>query len=244
MTTNTSDLHPSAAPSLREVCQAADVILFDLDSTLTDHRAAMTKAFAHWATTGGYPADLERWAAIERKWFAAFERGEISHPEQRLARVREYLHDPDMPEAQARAIFQVFLDAYAQATTAYPDAAAALAWALKTVATVGIFTNGAADIQTLKLQQAGLWDDRLHMFATKELGFAKPRPESYQAVLANLDVAPARVLVIGDSQANDVLGSIDAGMQAIHLDRSATAAHYDPRGFWIIPELSLLHTLA
>lgn len=195
-------------------------ILFDLDGTLVDHESACLEGARRWARELGVSEDPDRWNAIEIAWFKAFERGEVTHRGQRIERIRDYLHSPDMPEERAMELFQVYLKHYADSWRAYPDAVDALRRALATSATVGIFTNGAQDLQKDKLVRTGLWDDRLVMFATAQLGAAKPQPASYAAVLERLALPAESVLVIGDSLRNDVLGSRAAGMHAIHLDRT------------------------
>lgn len=194
-------------------------ILFDLDGTLVDDSQNSRIACAQWAAEIGVPAEPERWVAIEQKWFAAYERGEVTHTGQRYARMREYLRDDSLSEDQCLALLDKFLVHYLAASTAYPDAHEALLRALETGRQVGILTNGATNLQTKKMQAARLWSDSLTMFAAKELGVPKPNPAVYQRVQEALGMSPGEIILIGDHPVNDFLAAQEAGWSAILLDR-------------------------
>ena len=195
-------------------------ILFDLDGTLLEETTASTIALQKWSKQLGLPADIDQWLAIEHKGFLAYEEGETTHEGQRYGRIREYLGRPDLTDAQARALMEEFYVHYIAATTAYPDAHPALIAALDSGATVGILTNGAAELQTAKMRAAKLWDQRILMFAAKELGVAKPNPECYELVLRQVETP---TVLIGDNLINDVTAAIAAGMDAIYLNRHGAA---------------------
>lgn len=210
-------------------------ILFDLDGTLLEETTASTIALQKWATDLGEPVDPERWLAIENKWFLAYERGETTHDGQRYGRVRDYLEQPELSDMQARNLMEQFYVHYVAATKAYPDAHAAISSALKSSAEVGILTNGAAELQSAKMRAAELWDDRLIMLAAKELGAAKPNPECYKRVLQLVDPP---VVLIGDNLINDVTAAIEAGLDAIYLNR-----HGKPVESADFPVINSLHKL-
>jgi HAD superfamily hydrolase (TIGR01509 family) len=56
-----------------------------------------------------------------------------------------------------------------------------------------------------------------------ELGAIKPDAAFYAQLCRRLGCAPADVLMVGDTFANDVEGARAAGLQALHLDRSGVA---------------------
>jgi putative hydrolase of the HAD superfamily len=62
----------------------------------------------------------------------------------------------------------------------------------------------------------GLFEKR---FISSELGFRKPSAEFYLAVVAGLNVAPERILMVGDGLENDVEGALSVGMKAVLIDR-------------------------
>lgn len=55
---------------------------------------------------------------------------------------------------------------------------------------------------------------------SSEVGWKKPSPEFFRALVERCGVAPKQILMVGDDRENDVLAARRAGLQAIHLDRS------------------------
>lgn len=203
-------------------------VLFDLDGTLVDHSNAARAGVIAWSQELGISPDPARWLALEQQWFLAFERGELTHSEQRAARVREYLCEPKLSEAAALQLFDGFLHQYIASMQPFSDAAEVLEQCFDCGQLVGIATNGAANLQTTKLRTTGLWDDRLIMLAAVEIGAAKPNPEFYARALDIVGTSPADTVMVGDSLPNDVLAPIAAGIAAIHVDHVGTGTA-DPR---------------
>ena len=146
-------------------------ILFDLDDTLIDHTSAAHNAAAAWARELGLPGDqTDRWFAIERQHFAAYERGECTHQQQRRNRVRDFLGDFSLDDAATDALFARFLTLYEQHWRAFPDAVPALTRALETGLQVGILTNGAMELQQRKLKRTGLDISGVQLLTSTGLG--------------------------------------------------------------------------
>lgn len=57
---------------------------------------------------------------------------------------------------------------------------------------------------------------------SSEIGWRKPAGEFYRTAADMLAAPVESILVVGDDELNDVIGSRSAGMRAIHLDRSLT----------------------
>lgn len=212
---------PSTAAALAHM-QHFPVILFDLDGTLIDHDTAARTAARRFAEELGFPVDVQRWMDIEEKWFLAFERGEIDHQGQRVARIREYLAEPTLDYELASDYFESFIKHYSHSWTAYPDALPALQAALSQ-AKVGILTNGADALQKQKLVATGLDLPDLVMLGSTTLQAAKPQPAAFAKAAEMLQVGLADCVLIGDNPQADIHGARAAGMPAIHLDRSAQA---------------------
>lgn len=206
-----------------------DVVLFDLDGTLVDHDAAARAGAVHLAAELGLPSPQEqwrRWAEIERRWFLEFERGNVTHIGQRIKRCREFLGDDQLNDAAALQIYDVYVEAYRAAWRTYPDAGDALRRAAASGREVGIFTNGATEMQARKLSATGLHFDGLRLLAATDLGAAKPDPRAYAAAEARLGAAgPGSVALIGDDWHNDVAGARAAGWRAVYLVREGVEAH-------------------
>lgn len=198
-------------------------VLFDLDGTLVDHDSAARAGAVVLARHLGLPDpddQWRRWHVLEQRWFTRFERGTVTHTQQRVGRCRDFLGEPTLPEAEALRIYETYVSAYRGAWRAYDDAADALSSAVASGRTVGVFTNGVRGMQQDKLDRTGLSHERVVLLSTVELGAAKPDPESYRLAGEALGVGkPAEMLMIGDSWANDVAGPIAAGWRAAYLAR-------------------------
>ncbi|GAB3706347.1 HAD family hydrolase [Corynebacterium nasicanis] len=198
-----------------------EAVFYDLDGTLVDHDHAARLGVNAWSAALGIEGDQwDRWAVLEKKWFSAFERGEVSHLGQRVERCREFIGRPELADAAALDMYEDYLAVYRANWRAFPDALPSLHAALERGLRVGILTNGAEVMQRAKLERTGLWLEGMVMCATVELGAPKPQPESYRAALDTLGVRADRSVMIGDSWANDVEGARRAGMHAVYLDRT------------------------
>jgi HAD superfamily hydrolase (TIGR01662 family) len=60
--------------------------------------------------------------------------------------------------------------------------------------------------------------------SSSDHGFMKPHPSIFQAALDRLGVAAAEAVMVGDSVSQDIEGALKAGMGAVLLHRSETAA--------------------
>ena len=136
-------------------------VLFDLDDTLFDHRGAADRGLRAWLAglelDGMLEDHVERWFVLETYHHERFQRGEISHLDQRRARIRAFLPGWDLADdALADDTFAGYLACYRAAWSAFTDAATALERALAAGLTVGILTNGDQSIQETKVRRTGL----------------------------------------------------------------------------------------
>lgn len=72
-------------------------------------------------------------------------------------------------------------------------------------------------------------------------GVAKPNPEVFRRTLAQMQVAPERVLYVGDSYDNDVTGALAAGLTPVLIDRFSV--HDDEDGLFRVESLAQLDDL-
>ena len=199
-------------------------VLFDLDDTLFDHRGAADRGLRAWLSSLGLDGLLEdhveRWFALETFHHERFQRGEISHVDQRRARIRAFLDSWDLADdAVADDTFAGYLACYRAAWSAFADAAAALEQALDAGLTVGILTNGDQSIQETKVRRTGLASYGVPVFASSSLIAAKPDPRAFHEACAHLGVAPQECVMVGDSLRHDVHGARTAGLRGVLIDR-------------------------
>lgn len=85
---------------------------------------------------------------------------------------------------------------------------------------LGMITNGAPDLQRLKLAGTGLADRFEPVIVSGDLHVGKPEPGIFARALAQAGVAPERAAMVGDSWARDMLGAAGAGLA----------------GYWVNPQ--------
>ena len=197
-------------------------VLFDLDDTLMDHTHAMHAGLDEWCEELGLPTgQQERFGALEKKWFAAYEKGEVSHRGQRIGRCREFL-GKELSEEDALKLYAGYLAAYRRNWQVFLDAKGAIDRAQAAGLKVGILTNGAREMQAAKLRAGGLDLPGVLLIPTVELSCPKPQREAYMKGCAQLGVATSQTLMVGDSLPNNVEGARAAGLQALYLRRDGS----------------------
>jgi putative hydrolase of the HAD superfamily len=208
-----------------------DLVLFDLDDTLLDHRGASRSALgAHLTSTGQASheaAGFERWRALEEEHYHRYLRGEVSWQGQRRDRVREFLAPlggPDLDDADADAWFEGFRAASQAAWRLFDDVVPCLD-ALG-ARRIGIITNGQEDYQRLKLAAMGLEDRLDPIVCSATEAVAKPDARIFRIACDRAGTAPDRACYVGDRLGTDAIGAADAGLLGVWLDRdgAATAA--------------------
>ncbi|MCA8428906.1 HAD family hydrolase [Burkholderia seminalis] len=95
----------------------------------------------------------------------------------------------------------------------YDDAWPALTWLSARFPLIAV-TNGNAD-----LRLTGGGEFFRTTLSARAFGFAKPEPEIFHAAADALDVRPAELLHVGDDFHLDVVGALNAGLQAAWVVR-------------------------
>jgi putative hydrolase of the HAD superfamily len=131
-----------------------------------------------------------------------------------------------LPEvAEQESAFEELWDHFSQPASwhCFPDVAPALD-ALKALG-ISICVGSNFDGR-LRSVVRGLSElrSRVELLAiSSEVGFRKPHPTFFHSACAELGLAPAEVLCVGDDPENDVRGAIRAGLSGVLLDRGSDA---------------------
>ena len=225
------------------------VVVFDLDDTLLDHRAAERAALADvhrmHATHIGHH-DLahvqEVYHACNVPLWRDFGAGTITSADLkrlRAERLVEALACGLAPETFTRD----YLDRYATHWR-WGEGARAAYHAVADALPVGVLTNGFSEQQRGKLARLPEIAERAaFVVISEEVGVMKPDPRLFEHVrqraaesLAD-DVAPAEMLYVGDSYHSDVVGGTGAGWTVAWIRGDAERA---PEGTFVFrdwPEL-------
>lgn len=196
------------------------VIAFDLDDTLwpcmpTIHRAEET--LYQWLQRH-YPRITENYDPLQivelRREFST---RDLSYAIDMTAMRRDFLlhigelHDYD-GQRLAQDGFDVFFEARQQVRF-YDDVLPCLQ-RLSEKFRLGAISNGNASVE-----HVGLAHLIEHSVSASELKVAKPDPLIYEHLAERFDASPSEIVYVGDHPVYDVVGSIEAGYQAIWINR-------------------------
>ena len=165
----------------------------------------------------------------------AKERSDLAHDLSALRResIRTALRRAGEDPALADPAFDAFF-AQRQRVELYDDALPALKWLSERYPLVAI-SNGNADIH---LTGVGRWFRTA--FNARAFGSGKPHAPIFRAAAASVGLLPRDVLHVGDDAALDVVGALNAGMQAAWLVREERPWEHGARPQLIVPNLHAL----
>ena len=191
-------------------------ILWDIDNTLLDFQAAekagVRMGFAAFGMGECTDEMIERYSEINRKYWEALERGEMSKPEILVGRFREFFEKEGLPVEKASEfndLYQVNLGE----TICYNDHSYELVKSLKGKYLQYAASNGTKAAQEKKLMKSGFMDLFDGVFISEDIGTEKPMAGFYEAVFQAVPgIRPEEFLMVGDSLTSDIKGGNDAGM--------------------------------
>lgn len=121
-------------------------------------------------------------------------------------------------ERLARTLAEAFVETRTGLFECFPETAEIMD-ELEGAVRLVLATNGASDLQRLKLETSGLagyFDDVL---VSADIGFAKPHPFFFQNAIRLADAKPEQILMVGDNIRRDIGGAQEAGIRGIWVNR-------------------------
>ncbi len=211
-----------------------DAVIFDLDDTLLDfslcEQAALRAALG--AIAHGF--DLEReWETVYANFlphsFRHWNEGRrLGTPwmEIKPRAFESFLLAHGEDAAQAHRAAEVYYAHFG--TIAFVnDGAVELIRALKPTKKLAMISNGVGVLQRGRLEAAGLAGVFDPLLVSDEAGIAKPDRRIFEMALARLAAPAHRVLFVGDSLTDDLVGSKDAGLAFCHYARGGARDYPD-----------------
>ena len=218
-------------------------IVFDLDDTLLDHRAAERDALAdvhrmHEVHLGHH--DLrhlqETYHACNVPLWRDFGAGRITSADLKRLRSERLLDALECRTLAAETFNRDYLDRYA-AHWRWAEGARAAYHAIADALPVGVLTNGFSAQQRGKLAALPEIADRAaFVVISEEVGVMKPDPRLFEhvrgeaATALGSEVDASDLLYVGDSYHSDVLGGTGAGWPVAWIRGDAERA---PEGAFV-----------
>lgn len=206
-----------------------EVIVFDLDDTLCGYwdaaKAGLLATFQELCPAGQTPeAMVQHWAAAFRGfcgtikktgWYEGYLReGEPTRTEtMRLTLERIGIHD----DALARKLSTTYMTRRDEHLKLFPEALDCLKHLSKY--SLGLLTNGPADIQRQEVQTTGIAPFFTWIWIEGELGYGKPDPRTLETVETLSGCSGEQILFVGNSFAHDILPAIQKGWKTAWVRR-------------------------
>ena len=191
-------------------------LLWDVDGTLIDfkagEKAAISACFKIFGLGDCPDAYIEEYSEINSRYWRLLEQKKMTKQQILEERFREFfsLHgiDPDTAPAFNKE-YQVRLGD----TVVFTDGAYETVKRLRgRVLQLGV-TNGTFVAQDRKLHKSGLYKLLDKVFISEKVGFEKPDPRFFDAVLSSLPgVSRREIMIVGDSQTSDMEGGRRSGI--------------------------------
>ncbi|MEU8342975.1 HAD family hydrolase [Spirillospora sp. NPDC048832] len=206
-----------------------DVVFFDLDGTLVDHRSAVWEAIGQIVQAApGATAPPEElvalWWTLEGRHMREYLAGQCSFAEHHRRRVRSFLPAlgepvPEDPDALDAWVATRYLPLFQDCWRCYPDVQPGLESLKRHPGgpRLAVLTNGDPEQQRAKLARFGLLEYFEAVLTPAELGAAKPA--AYAAACQWMGTDPARAVNVGDMLESDVNAATLVGLTGIWLDR-------------------------
>lgn len=192
------------------------VILWDIDGTLLDFKAAerqaMKNCFIKYELGECTDEMIARYAKINDDYWELLEKGGITRQELFSARFRDFFDAEGIAFSQYEAFNKEYQTQLAEMVF-FRDNGYELVKELKGQFKQYAVTNGSYNVQSRKLTKSGLIELFDDCFISDQIGVEKPAVEFFDHVKANMEkVSDDEILIIGDSLTSDMKGGNNAGI--------------------------------
>lgn len=192
------------------------LILWDIDGTLLNfeeaEKAAINECFASHHMGECSDDRLKRYSAINRKYWEALERGELTKPQVLVGRFQEFFEKEGLP-VEAAESFNAEYQVRLGDTVVFCDNGYELVQKLKSQIKQAAVTNGTKTAQDKKLKNSKLDTLLDGIFISDVLGVEKPNIGFFEKVFEEMgNYEKEEVLIVGDSLTSDMQGGNNAGI--------------------------------
>lgn len=223
------------------------VILWDIDGTLLDFKAAEKQAmegcFRHFGLGELTSGQIARYSALNQRYWRMLEAGQITKSRLLVERFEEFFREEGLNPgiaAQFNDHYQILLGE----TVCFLDNGYDLIARLRGRVGQYAVTNGTQIAQNRKLAKSGL--DKLFdgVFISELTGAEKPDPAFFDHVFRHIPpVAREDVLIVGDSLTSDMRGGRSAGIRCCWYNPNGLTPPEDMKPDYVISNLNQVEQL-
>ena len=216
-------------------------VFFDIDDTILDYDlcAEFTVRLACETLGVAYSKVVQsEYRRVDDALWARQKLGELTIPqvlELRNTHMMDYLGLTDGMSFQ-----EAFIEAFGESCALVEGAEEVLKAVKEKGLPVYSASNGFMEVQTKRLEKAGVLQYFDRLFVSQTIGYEKPDIRFFEHCLRETGYAPHEVLMIGDSVAADIKGGLNAGWNVCYLNRHGKPAGVDCTE---IKHLKELHTI-
>ena len=198
-------------------------IFFDLDHTLWDFETNSSKTFALIFERNELDLNfndfIEVYKPINHKYWKLFREDKVSKKELRYFRLKEAF-DAISFEASDEVIHTLskdYITFLSQHNALFDNAIEVLEY-LGDRYNLHIITNGFEEVQYKKMHNSKLLPFFDKIITSEKVGVKKPNPKIFEYAMEISGALSNESIMIGDNFEADILGAINAGMQAIFCE--------------------------
>ncbi|UPV75064.1 HAD family hydrolase [Halorussus limi] len=191
----------------------ADAVLFDLDGTLVEYERSPGRLLDVAFESAGVDSFFEVGEYFDR--FDDHLAPGVSIAEGRSNCFAEIAADRGYEPERGRRVAEAFRSERDHSRVELLPGATEALDALAADHALGVVTNGPPEMQTAKLESAGLAGHFEAVVFAGHDAAAKPDPEPFEVALAELGVESGRAVHVGNSLSSDVAGAHAAGLRSV-----------------------------
>ena len=207
-----------------------DVLFIDLDDTLYDFTANSIAAYREVFDLMGYERwfrDFEHYYEIywdrNKQLWVLYADNKITKEQLNAERYMHPLRVMGVPDAESVSVrfWEESMKRLPLGKRLMPHARAVLDY-LKSRYRLYVLSNGFSELQSRKMQSAGIADYFDGVVLSDDIGVNKPHREIFEHALRVAGVTPDRALMIGDNYEVDIKGAMGVKMDQVFSDVSGT----------------------
>ena len=206
------------------------VLFIDLDDTIWDFRAnsmlALRQAYDELGLSSEI-SDYDRFKTLymtaNKELWEAYHHSRVTKDFLIVERFARPFREMGSPVADDKAFIMRlndrYLDILARQKNLVPGAVELLDYLTEQGYPLYILSNGFAEVQSRKLESAGISRYFKRLILSDEIGVTKPDRRLFDYALRLVGAEPSDTLIVGDNYDADILGAMNAGWGTIYFNR-------------------------